>query len=39
VLPPDDELVEVTPSALRMRKEVLDTSTRETMARRAKKSG
>lgn len=35
----DDELVEVTPSALRMRKEILDTSTRETMARRAKKSG
>lgn len=35
----EDELVEVTPSALRMRKEVLDTSTRETMARRAKKSG
>jgi GTP-binding protein len=35
----EDELVEVTPSALRMRKEILDTATRETLARRAKKSG
>lgn len=31
-------MVEVTPSALRLRKEILDTSTRESMARRAKKS-
>lgn len=34
----EDEMVEVTPSALRLRKEILDTSTRESMARRAKKS-
>ncbi len=34
----DDELVEVTPKNIRLRKKILDTKTRERMANRAKKN-
>ena len=34
----DDELVEITPKSLRLRKKILDTKTRERLAARAKKS-
>ena len=33
----DDELVEVTPKSIRLRKKILDTKERERMARRANK--
>jgi GTP-binding protein len=36
--PSDDEMVEVTPQHVRLRKEILDTSTRENLARRKKKA-
>ena len=34
----DDELVEITPKNIRLRKKILDTKTRERLAARAKKA-